>query len=112
MGPLPDEITLKLSQGPEDVKDQSCLSASLRRRFRGSSTKATECGPFTHGDSGCSTPTIQRPFGRWAGPVRPKRREPDKHEMRAAYHADSALDAEAQLTALARELDKTHPGAA
>lgn len=32
--------------------------------------------------------------------------------MRQAYHADSALDAEAQLTALARELDKTHPGAA
>jgi len=32
--------------------------------------------------------------------------------MRAAYHADSVLDAEAQLTALARELDKTHPGAA
>jgi len=32
--------------------------------------------------------------------------------MRAAYHADSALDAEAQLTVLARELDKTHPSAA
>jgi putative transposase len=32
--------------------------------------------------------------------------------MRAAYHADSALDAEAQLMALATELDKTHPGAA
>ena len=32
--------------------------------------------------------------------------------MRQAYHADSALDAEAQLSALARELDKTHPGAA
>jgi putative transposase len=32
--------------------------------------------------------------------------------MRAAYHADSVLDAEAQLTTLARELDKTHPGAA
>ena len=32
--------------------------------------------------------------------------------MRAAYHADSALEAEALLTALARELDKTHPGAA
>jgi putative transposase len=32
--------------------------------------------------------------------------------MRAAYHADSALEAEAQLSALARELDKTHPGAA
>ena len=32
--------------------------------------------------------------------------------MRAAYHADSALEAEAQLTALAKELDKTHPGAA
>ena len=32
--------------------------------------------------------------------------------MRKAYHAGSALDAEAQLTALAKELDKTHPGAA
>ena len=32
--------------------------------------------------------------------------------MRAAYHADSALEAEALLTALARELDKTHAGAA
>jgi putative transposase len=32
--------------------------------------------------------------------------------MRAAYHADSALEAEAQLTALGAELDKTHPGAA
>jgi transposase-like protein len=32
--------------------------------------------------------------------------------MRRAYHADSALTAEAQLTALAAELDRTHPGAA
>ena len=32
--------------------------------------------------------------------------------MRKAYHAGSALEAEAQLTALAKELDKTHPGAA
>ncbi len=32
--------------------------------------------------------------------------------MRAAYHAESALQAEALLTALARELDKTHPSAA
>ena len=32
--------------------------------------------------------------------------------MRQAYHADSALEAEAQLEALAAELDKTHPGAA
>jgi transposase-like protein len=32
--------------------------------------------------------------------------------MRQAYHADSALAAEAKLTALAKELDKTHPGAA
>ena len=32
--------------------------------------------------------------------------------MRAAWHASSALDAQAQLEALARELDKTHPGAA
>jgi len=33
-------------------------------------------------------------------------------KMRAAYHADSALAAEAALTALAAELDKTHPSAA
>ncbi len=32
--------------------------------------------------------------------------------MRAAYHAGSALEAEAALTVLARELDKTHPSAA
>jgi putative transposase len=32
--------------------------------------------------------------------------------MRRAYHADSALTAEAELTALANELDRTHPGAA
>jgi len=45
-------------------------------------------------------------------------RLPDKlrpvveRRMRDAYHADSALAAQAQLEALARELDKTHPGAA
>ena len=33
-------------------------------------------------------------------------------KMRSAYHADSALAAEAALTALAAELDKTHPSAA
>jgi transposase-like protein len=32
--------------------------------------------------------------------------------MRKAYHADSALAAEAQLEALAKELERTHPGAA
>ena len=32
--------------------------------------------------------------------------------VRTAYHADSALEAQAQLEALAAELDKTHPGAA
>jgi putative transposase len=37
---------------------------------------------------------------------------PVEHRMRAAYHAASTLDAQAQLEALARELDKTHPGAA
>jgi putative transposase len=37
---------------------------------------------------------------------------PVERRMRAAYHAPSALDAQAQLEALARELDKTHPGAA
>ena len=35
-----------------------------------------------------------------------------ERRMRDAYHADSALDAEAKLTALAAELDKKHPGAA
>jgi transposase-like protein len=39
-------------------------------------------------------------------------RGPVEHRMRSAYHAPSALDAEAQLLTLARELDKTHPGAA
>jgi len=45
-------------------------------------------------------------------------RLPDKlrpvveRRMRDAYHAESALAATAQLEALARELDKTHPGAA
>jgi transposase-like protein len=32
--------------------------------------------------------------------------------MRQAYHAETALTAQAQLEALARELDRTHPGAA
>ena len=41
-----------------------------------------------------------------------KMRGPVTKRMRAAYHADSALEAEALLTALAKELDKTHPGAA
>jgi putative transposase len=35
-----------------------------------------------------------------------------ERRMRTAYHAASALDAQAQLEALAGELDKTHPGAA
>jgi putative transposase len=39
-------------------------------------------------------------------------RGPVERRMRTAYHAPSALDAEAQLLTLARELDKTHPGAA
>lgn len=39
-------------------------------------------------------------------------RGPVEKRMRKAYHADSALEAEAQLAALAKELDKTHPGAA
>lgn len=39
-------------------------------------------------------------------------RGPVGKRMRAAYHADSALEAEGALTALARELDKTHPSAA
>jgi putative transposase len=43
----------------------------------------------------------------------PQRLRPGvERRMRAAYHADSALAAEALLNALARELDKTHPGAA
>ncbi len=43
----------------------------------------------------------------------PQRMRPTvERRMRAAYHAGSALEAEAALTALARELDKTHPSAA
>ena len=43
----------------------------------------------------------------------PQRLRPEvERRMREAYHADSALAAQAQLTALARELDKTHPSAA
>ena len=41
-----------------------------------------------------------------------KMRGPVEKRMRSAYHADSALAAEALLEALAKELDKTHPGAA
>jgi putative transposase len=37
---------------------------------------------------------------------------PVERRMRTAWHAASALDGQAQLEALARELDKTHPGAA
>ena len=35
-----------------------------------------------------------------------------ERRMRVAYHAASTVDAEAQLRALAHELEKTHPGAA
>ncbi len=41
-----------------------------------------------------------------------KMRGPVTRRMREAYHADSALEAQALLEALAKELDKTHPGAA
>jgi len=35
-----------------------------------------------------------------------------ERRMTDAYHASSALEAEAALLALAKELDRTHPGAA
>lgn len=35
-----------------------------------------------------------------------------EHKMRTAYHADSALQAQGELETLARELQRTHPGAA
>jgi putative transposase len=35
-----------------------------------------------------------------------------ERKMREAYHASSAIEAEGMLAALARELDRTHPGAA
>jgi len=41
-----------------------------------------------------------------------KLRAVTEKRMRQAYHAESALKAEAELQALARELGKTHPGAA
>jgi putative transposase len=62
------------------------------------------------------TPVIQRcqlHKVRNVGNKLPQRLRPGvERRMRAAYHADSALAAEALLTALARELDKTHPSAA
>jgi len=39
-------------------------------------------------------------------------RGPVEKRMRKAYHANSALEAQGLLEALAKELDKTHPGAA
>jgi len=39
-------------------------------------------------------------------------RGPVGKRMRQAYHTDPALQAQALLEALAKELDKTHPGAA
>src|SRR3954454_6716044 len=50
------------------------------------------------GCGGRITPTPRR------APRAPRRRRP--------YHAESALAAEAELCALAAELDRTHPGAA
>jgi putative transposase len=41
-----------------------------------------------------------------------KMRGPVARRMGQAYHAESALEAQALLEALAKELDKTHPGAA
>jgi putative transposase len=61
-------------------------------------------------------PVIQRRQQHKIATVRDKL--PDKlravteKRMRHAYHAGSALKAEAELEALARELGKTHPGAA
>src|SRR5215213_3821278 len=58
----------------------------------------------------------RQPFTRQIRNVRD--RLPDKlrsvveRRMRKAYHAETALAAQAELEALAAELDKTHPGAA
>jgi len=56
-------------------------------------------------------PPPRQPFTRQIRNVRDKLPQrlgrPVEHRMRTAYHAGSALDAEAQLQALARELDKT-----
>lgn len=41
-----------------------------------------------------------------------KMRGPVEKRIRADYHADSALEAEGLLVALAKELERTHPGAA
>jgi transposase-like protein len=61
-------------------------------------------------------PPPRQPFTRQLRNVRDKLPQrlggPVEHRMRTAYRAASALDAEAQLSTLARELDKTHPGAA
>jgi hypothetical protein len=59
----------------------SCLSASLRRRFPGSPTKATERGPFTSRGLWVLHADDPEPFRSLSGPTRPGWREPDKHEL-------------------------------
>ena len=60
------------------------------------------------GDRPLPTPQDPKRAGPAAGQAALGRGGPDAR----AYHAESALAAEAELTALAAELDKTHPGAA
>lgn len=48
----------------------------------------------------------------WVRGLPEKMRSVVASRMRRVYHADSALAAEAELTTLATELDRTHPGAA
>jgi hypothetical protein len=60
--------------------------------------------------------SAQRVLIIFGGPVRyhlPQRMRPTlERRMRDVYHADSALDAEEHMTALGRDLYKTHPSAA
>jgi putative transposase len=56
----------------------------------------------------CQEHKIRNVTGKLPGRLR----QVTQQRMRQAYHAESALQAEGLLTALAREPDKTHPGAA
>jgi putative transposase len=75
----------------------------------GKALRAGVCEVFDH-------PVIQRcqlhKIRNVADHLPQKMRSTVASKMRTAYHADSALAAEAALTALAAELDRTHPSAA
>ena len=77
------------------------------RRVQGAAPRGARC-VRPAGDRPLPTPQDQKRQDH----LPEKLRTTVASRMRRAYHADSALAAEAELCALAAELDRTHPGAA